>query len=126
MKFDEIAPPRSFQVGKEGEITLQDCGSVFLAPDEQVTFRTEGPQPSAFDVTRKDFGYYASNSLNGSLPRQGLRPALCRNEAHGLLYLLFVEIGKEEAYKAYIDAEGMSHLAWVDEINPASIPVREV
>lgn len=126
MKFVENSPPRVFQVGKAGEIDLKDCGSVHLEPDEQVTFRSEDPTPSAFDVTRKDFGYYASNSLNGTLPRQGLRPALCRNDAHGLLYLLFVETGKEAAYKAYIDAEGMSHLAWVEEIDPNSMPTREV
>lgn len=121
MKFQANNPPRAFRVGKQGEIQLRDCGSVRLDTDEQVTFRTDGEIPTAFDVTRKDFGYYASNSLNGTLPRQGLRPALCRNEEFGLLYVLFVDIGKEEAYRAYLGAEGMAHLAWLDTLDPKSL-----
>ncbi|MEQ8442998.1 MAG: hypothetical protein RIM33_14810 [Alphaproteobacteria bacterium] len=112
MQFTKTDPPRRFRVGADGAIELADCGSVHLAPDEQVTFRTE---TTAFDVTRKSFGYYASNSLNGTLPRQGLRPALCRNIAHGLLYLLLVEVGKEDDFRAYLAAEGMEHLTWLDE-----------
>jgi hypothetical protein len=118
MKFQANDPPRAFRVGKAGGIALKDCGSVHLAPDEQVTFRTDGETPTAFDVTRKDFGYYASNSLNGTLPRQGLRPALCVNVEFGLLYMLFVETGKENAYHAYLDAEGMKHLKWLDGSEP--------
>lgn len=121
MKFEANDPPRAFRVGKAREIELKDFGSVHLDPNEQVTFRTDGEAPTAFDVTRKGFGYYASNSLNGTLPRQGLRPALCRNEEYGLLYVLFVEIGKEEAYRAYLDAEGMAHLAWLDAVDPDSL-----
>ncbi|MDW3208207.1 MAG: hypothetical protein R8L07_21950 [Alphaproteobacteria bacterium] len=124
MKFDIQDPPRPFRVGAKGDIELLDCGTVRLAPDEQVTFRTDNRGATAFDVTRKEFGYYASNSLNGTLPRQGLRAALCRNDAHGLLYMLFVEKGKENQYRSYLDAEGMSHLGWMDELDPASLPTR--
>ncbi|MEQ8828764.1 MAG: hypothetical protein RLW87_03065 [Alphaproteobacteria bacterium] len=124
MKFDAKQPPRAFRVGAEGEIELLDCGTVWLAPDEQVTFRTDNRAATAFDVTRKEFGYYAANSLNGTLPRQGLRAALCRNDAHSLLYMLFVEDGKEDQYRAYLDAEGMTHLGWMDELDPSTLPAR--
>lgn len=126
MKFDAKDPPRAFRVGATGDIELLDCGTVWLAPDEQVTFQTDNRGTTAFDVTRKAFGYYASNSLNGTLPRQGLRAALCRNDSHGLLYMLYVELGKEDLYRAYIAAEGMSHLGWMDELDVASLPTRAI
>lgn len=121
MDIEPKDPPRRFSVGVGGRITLSDCGDIRLAPDEQVTFRTADGLETAFDVVRKDFGYYAANSLNGTLPRQGLRPALCRNDAHGLLYMLFVEAGKEDAYRAYLAAEGMTHLTWLDKADPSGL-----
>ncbi|NMM42917.1 hypothetical protein HH303_00400 [Rhodospirillaceae bacterium KN72] len=126
MDFVKRDPPRRFTVGAAGQIELSDCGTVRLDADEQVTFHSvSGGTETAFDVTRKSFGYYASNSLNGTLPRQGLRPALCRNEAHGLLYMLFVEKGKEADYAAYLDAEGMVHLGWLDAINAMRFPAQK-
>jgi len=112
MEFNPLDPPRQFRVGKDGAVELSDCGSVHLDADEQVTFRAGD---TAFDVTRKSFGYYAANSLNGTLPRQGLRPALCRNTEHDLLFLLLVETGKEADYRRYLSDEGMEHVRWLDE-----------
>ena len=119
-------PPRTFRVGAGEAIMLRDCGSVRLTPDEQLTFRGADGAETAFDVTRKDFGYYAANSLNATLPRQGLRPALCRNDAHALLYMLFVEQGKEDAYRAYLAAHGMTHLIWLDRMDPGSLPASKI
>jgi hypothetical protein len=113
MKFTEKSPPRMFSVGKAGQVTLRDCGNVILDSDEQVTFHNPD-SGSRFDVTRKSFGYYAANSLNGTLIRQGLRPALCRNQETGLIFLLLVEAGKEEDYHGYLTAEAMIHLFWLD------------
>lgn len=115
MEIKPTSPPRSFQVGDKVPVTLTDCATIKLQPDELVTFRTDGTSPTAFDVTRKSFGYYVGNSLNGTLPRQGLRPALCRNEATGMLFLLFVELGKEQEFHNYLAGQGMVHLTWVDE-----------
>lgn len=115
MEIKPTTPPRSFQVGGKNPVTLTDCAAIELQPDELVTFRTEGAPGTAFDVTRKSFGYYVGNSLNGTLPRQGLRAALCRNQATGMLFLLYVEIGKEADYETYLTTQGMVQVAWLDE-----------
>jgi hypothetical protein len=117
MEFEPEEPPRRFTVGEGGRVTLADCGTVRLAPEELVTFRTES---SAFDVTRKSFGYYALNSLNATLPRQGLRPALCAN-AGGQTFLLLVEPAAEGDYRAYLAGEGMRHLVWLDRTPPEAL-----
>ncbi len=121
MTFSPNIPPRRFHVGQDGEIELQDCGSVHLAPNQQVTFQAEGQTQTAFDVTRKDFGYYACNSLNGTLPRQGLRPALCKNTDHALLYLLLVEAGKEPEFLHYLAQTGMVLIAWMDSLSDEAL-----
>lgn len=117
MKFDPKDPPRRFDVGTGQRITLSDCGTLQLEADELVTFRTPH---AAFDVTRKEFGYYAANSLNATLPRQGLRPALCAN-AGGQTFLLLVEPAQEAAYRAYLAGEGMRHLVWLDRMPPEAL-----
>ena len=40
MKFDPKDPPRRFTVGNAVKFEMADCGTVELAPDEQVTFAT--------------------------------------------------------------------------------------
>ncbi|MCR9221866.1 MAG: hypothetical protein NXI21_16700 [Alphaproteobacteria bacterium] len=111
MDLTRIDPPRRFRVGRDGAIELSECARIALQPDEQVTFTT--PAGGEYDVARKDWGFYATPSLNGRLPAHGLRPALCANAA-GQLYLLLVETGCEEAFHAYLDGEAMRVLLWLD------------
>ena len=77
MKFTPKIPPRSFKVGKEGKIRLNDCGRVELSPDEQVTFTT--PSGTEYDVVRKEWGYYATPSLNQRLVHFHLHAALIKS-----------------------------------------------
>lgn len=117
MEIDRKTPPRRFTVGREGAITIADCAAIALAPDEQVTFTT--PSGGEYDVARKDWGFYATPSLNGRLPAHGLRPALCVNVA-GQLYLLLREDGHEGAFEAYLEAEGIRVLVWLDDPRAAT------
>ncbi|MBP5855601.1 hypothetical protein KAJ83_01160 [Marivibrio halodurans] len=117
MEIDRKNPPRRFTVGREGGITIADCAAIALSPDEQVTFTT--PAGGEYDVARKAWGFYATPSLNGRLPAHGLRPALCVN-AVGRLYLLLREDGREGAFEAYLEAEGMRVLVWLDDPEAAT------
>jgi len=111
MNISPKDPPRPFRVGADGAIEMRDCGSIALAPDDQVTFTT--PDGGEFDVARKAWGFYATPSLNGRLPAHGLRPALCGNPA-GQLYLLLVETGSEAAFERYLAEQKMHVLCWLD------------
>lgn len=104
-------PPRAFQVGQAGATTILDCGKIELAPDEQVTFVTD--RGGEYDVVRKDWGFYATPSLNGRLARFGLRAVLTRNEA-GRYYICLVERGHEAAFEAYLLRERNAIVAWLD------------
>ena len=113
MKFTPIDPPRQFEVSGAGlKLKLSDCGRVALQPDEQVTFTTEAG--GEYDVTRKDWGFYATPSMNGRLKSFGLRAALVLS-GYGRLFLVLVEAGKEEAFLAYVTADRQKFLCWLDE-----------
>ena len=93
MKFNANKPPRKFQVSGAGvSLTLSDCGSIQLSPDEQVTFLTDNG--AEYDVTRKNWGFYATPSINGRLKSFGLRGALVVSK-FGKIFLMLVESNKE-------------------------------
>lgn len=112
MKFDEKDPPRQFEVGNSVKFMMNDCGSVHLYADEQVTFHTESG--AEFDVARKDWGFYATPSLNGRFPQFNLRAVLIRNRGTGRYFVLVVELGHEDSFWRYMEIENLEIVAWLD------------
>lgn len=110
MRLRPIDPPRRYTAGRTG-VEIADCGRLELEPDEQVTLTT--PSGGEYDVTRKTWGFYATPSLNGRLPRFGLRAALVEN-AEGRRYVVLVERGHEDEWEAYREAERLAVVEWLD------------
>lgn len=116
MKVRCVEPPRNFEVGRRGAL-LTHVADLELDPDEVVTFRA--PSGTELDLTRKSWGYYATPSLNERLREHGLRAALAAgvprdSEQAERVYLLLVEAGCEADFHAYLDAEEMRVVAWLD------------
>jgi hypothetical protein len=109
MRFESKSPARQYQI--EG-ITLHDCGTMRLGVDEQITFATESG--AEYDVARKDWGFYATPSLNGRLGRFGLRPALAAN-ANGKFFILLLERGREDHLNRYLQQQQMRVICWLDD-----------
>lgn len=105
-------PPRRFAVGVGG-LQLSDCATLRLEPDEQVTFVTA--RGGEYDVARKEWGFYATPSLNGRLPGFGLRPALIQNRSSHRYFVLLVERGCEPAFDVYLAAENLRVVHWLDD-----------
>lgn len=112
MKFAPKNPPRRFPVGNAVKFDMKDCGTVALEPDEQLTFVTESG--AEYDVARKDWGFYATPSLNGRLEQFGLRGVLIKNRGTGRYFVLLVENGREAAFDAYCAQENLAVIAWLD------------
>jgi hypothetical protein len=112
VRFDRKDPPRLFEVGNAVRFSMADCGSIALEPDEQVTFTT--PAGGEYDIARKDWGFYATPSLNGRLPQFGLRGVLIRNTLTGRYFVFLVERGQEKAFDAYMQQESLEVIAWLD------------
>ena len=112
MKVDFKDIPRTFKVGKDQSITLSDMGSIHLNDNEQVTFMTSDNKE--YDVCRKEWGYYATPSLNDRLRRFGFKTALVKN-AKGQGFIMLVEEGKENIFFDYLKKEDNFLVAWLDE-----------
>ena len=112
MKFTPQQPPRAFQVGPNGQITLLDYGKIRLERNEQVTFTL--PEGGEYDVARKEWGFYATPSLNGRLEQYGLRGVLIKNRATSKFFVLLVEKGKEKQFDEYCRQENLAVVAWID------------
>ena len=113
MKFYPKEPPRSFNVGTNSEIEIEDVGDVYLSPNEQLTFVTK--QSSArYDFVRKDWGFYATPSINGRLKDEGFKTALVEN-LQGRIYIMVVELRHIALFDTYCRAERQKVLRWLDE-----------
>ena len=104
-------PPRLFSVGFDKEIEILDCGQITLLPNEQVTFKENKKE---YDVAKKDWGYYATPSINGRLKSFGYKTALVIN-SFGKYYIMIVDEKKMEKFKKYIHSEKSSVVQWLDE-----------
>jgi hypothetical protein len=115
VRLKRIDPPRRFGVGRRGG-SLEHVADVELEPDEVVTFRAEETE---YDVCRKEWGYYATPSLNERARDFGLRAALCvgvprEDGGPQRMYLMLVEEGREDLFGEYVRAEEMRVVAWLD------------
>jgi hypothetical protein len=107
VRVEKREPPRRFEAAG---VEIEHVADIELEPDEQVTFTAAGTE---WDVVRKDWGYYATPSLNRRLREHGLRAALTAN-ADGRVALLLVEPDKQDAFAAYCREQSMRVLAWLD------------
>jgi len=112
MKFAPKDPPRRFRVGNSVKFDMRDCGTLSLAPDEQITLVTE--DGAEYDVARKDWGFYATPSLNGRLEQFGLRGVLIKNRGTGRYFVLLVRRGREVQFDAYCGQENLAVITWLD------------
>lgn len=112
MKFVANDPPRRFTVGHEVKFEMSDCGSLALEPDEQVTFVTAAG--GQYDVARKNWGFYATPSLNGRLQMFGLRAVLIRNRLTDHYFVLLVERDCESLFDVYLAQESCEIVTWLD------------
>ena len=112
MIFNERNPPRLFKVGNRMTFDMKDCGSIRLDADEQITLLT--PNGAEFDVARKEWGFYATPSLNGRLQQFNLRAVLIRNLMTNRYFVFLVEVGKEPLFDLYCSQENLAVIVWLD------------
>lgn len=110
MRFEPNNPPRVFVVG-DG-IPIRDCGTIALEANEQLTFLTESG--AQYDVARKDWGFYATPSLDGRLAEFRLRAVIVQNHSTKKYFILLVEHGHEASFEAYLDSENLRIVSWID------------
>ena len=115
MKITRLNPPRKFLVGAPPQITLSDCGSIKLNPDEQITFLTD--KKNQYDIVKKEWGFYATPSLNGRLPSFSIKPFLVKNLDSGRFFILLLEKEKTTSSKSIAKTKTLlSSLNWMTKM----------
>ncbi len=112
MKSNILTPARKFDSGSAQKIILSHCANITLEDDEQVTFLTEDGKE--YDVVKKNWGFYATPSINSRLKKFGFKTALVKN-SEGQLYIVLVENEKLKDFHFYIQKENSLVLNWLDE-----------
>jgi hypothetical protein len=113
MKFKEHTPPREFESGpRYARVMSRDCGIMELEENEMITFKTL--KGGEYDVARKCWGFYATPSLNGRLPRFGLRAVLVKN-FQARFFILLVEDDQREAFESYVKEQDYKVIVWLDD-----------
>lgn len=98
MKIKIRKKPRIFKVNVGStKIQLNDMAKITLKKNEQVTFKYLN---SEYDVAKKDWGYYATPSINGRLKQFGFRTFLIKNK-RDKLYIFLVLKNKFKSFKKY-------------------------
>ena len=67
-----------------------------------------------YDIVAKEWGFYATPSINGRLINQGYKTALVKN-SYGKYYIMVVDIDKLRIFKNYLTKDNQTLIEWLDE-----------
>ncbi len=111
MKIKSNNPPRVFNAGKNKakEIYISDMGDIHLDPNEQVTFVTDNG--NRHDFCRKNWGFYATPSMNSRLKNENFITAMVINK-EGSNYIMVVEKSKIKEFQLYLKDENLTVVSW--------------
>jgi len=112
MKFKRNKFPRAFVCGIKKKVTITDMGKVYLAPNEQLTFVTENKKK--YDLCRKDWGFYATPSINSRLKKEGFKTALTKNPINRI-FVMIIEKENMLKFKKYCKDHKLKILFWLDK-----------
>jgi hypothetical protein len=112
MKIKIRKKKRKFLVGIKKKIYLNDVGKIYLDDNELITFVTKNL--SKHDVVKKDWGFYATQSLNSRLKKR-FKTALVINPLKRI-FVMLVEKKFMKKFKNYCKQENQIILCWLDEI----------
>ena len=110
MRIKKKKNPRKFAVGLNNKIQIKDCGSIYLKPNEQISFVTKSL--AKHDVTRKDWGFYATQSINSRL-KKNFKTAIVINKLKRI-FIMLVEKKHIKKFNRYCKKENQKVLTWLD------------
>lgn len=114
MDFNLLSKIRKFSVGKNKDIEISDLGSIYLENNELISFVTE--QQNNYEIVRKNWGFYATPSMNCRLKSENFKTALVQNNKFQT-YIMLVEKNRMILFEEYCKEENQTVLEWLDERN---------
>ncbi|WP_075483173.1 hypothetical protein [Candidatus Pelagibacter communis] len=112
---------RKFKVGRKKNIILKDVGSIKLNDNENITFIDTNLRE--YDVCKKNWGYYATPSLNKRVKKYGYIAGLVYNKKFKTFFIHLVDTRKKKIFKSYLKKENMKLICWLNSKNLERIKV---
>ena len=101
---------RTFKVNNK--IKLTQVADILLNSDEMITMKDRGKE---FDITKKNWGYYATPSINKRLKSFGYATAIIKNKVTKNIFIVLVDKEKKKIFDRYIKSENLKILKWLHE-----------
>lgn len=106
-----IKSNRSFEVGINKKVKIKHSANIFLNNDEQITFIFKNKQE--YDVVKKNWGYYATPSINYRLKHNNFKTALVKNNINRN-FIMIVNKENLKKFHKYLSDESMKLISWLD------------
>lgn len=103
---------RIFKVGNKKNISIKHVANIILSNNEQVTFLIN--KNKEYDIVKKDWGFYATPSINGRLIDNNYKTALVKNRDLKL-YILIVQKNKMKIFKKYLKVNNLKIIIWLND-----------
>ena len=89
MKTKIKKKPRIYNVGFSDKFQVKDFGKIFLNANEQITFVSRNRE---YDFSMKNWGYYATPSINGRLKNNNYKTFLVKNIYNKIYIMGFIVV----------------------------------
>ena len=109
MKIEISNNVRSFDVGDE---RITETMMVELSHNEQIVFHDDNE--FNYDFVKKDWGYYATSSINDRLKKNGFLTCLVSNK-NNKIFLLVVKENSTNEFRYYLEKENMKIIRWLHD-----------
>ena len=113
MKIYKKKIPRVFKVGIKNKIILKDVGNVYLRDNENLTFISG--KNKKYEICKKNWGFYATSSVNKRLNKEGFKTALVKNWQNKF-FVMIVDKNKKTSFKEYCNKEKYRIVQWLDTL----------
>ena len=101
---------RKFKTGIT-DIVITHVADLKLKNDELITFKVNNK--TEYDVTRKNWGFYSTPSINKRLLKYGFVSAITHNPYYGTYFMMIVEKNKKKEFIKYLKSQNMVLIAWL-------------
>tara|TARA_Y100001970_G_scaffold53704_1_gene68065 strand:- start:7462 stop:7803 length:342 start_codon:yes stop_codon:yes gene_type:complete len=113
LKVHKKKKPRIFLVSKKNKIYLKDVGKINLENNENLTITSNNKKN--YEICRKDWGYYATPSINERLKKNGFKTALVKQKKK--YFILLVDKRKIRSFNNYCKIESYKIIKWLDRLS---------
>ena len=95
----------------KNDIKIKHLLNIYLKPNEQITFVSK--KNREYDFVKKDWGYYATQSINARLKKFKFLTCLVENRITKKKFILVVYKEKIILFKKYLKKESMKVIKWL-------------